>query len=98
MKRKLNHLLDLMGDRTARRAGRPATVLAACLDSASSGRTPGVVSGMTRTTEPGAHRVGVAAEGVRTGDPNLRWVGGWVGGWGLGMLGMGAKPEHERRL
>ena len=67
MKRKLHHFLDLVGDRTARRAGRPATVLAACLDSASSGRTPGVVSGMTRTTEPGAHRVGVAAEGVRTG-------------------------------
>ena len=31
MKRKLHHLLDLMGDRTARRAGRHATVLAALL-------------------------------------------------------------------
>ena len=31
MKPKLHHLLDLMGDRTARRAGRHATVLAALL-------------------------------------------------------------------
>ena len=31
MKPKLQHLRDLMGDRTARRAGRHATVLAALL-------------------------------------------------------------------